>query len=61
MVCREFTTKYGKVGLLLNDYEYRFDSLSADGEHEFWRCNKKGCSARLWTDSDGNRSNPQVG
>jgi hypothetical protein len=60
MACREFTTKYGKVALQFNDYEYRYDKLSADGDHIFWRCNRTGCSARLWTDNDANRSNPQV-
>lgn len=60
MAIREFTTKYGKEAVQFNDFEYRFDKLSSDGDIQFWRCMRAGCSARLWTDADVNKSNPRV-
>lgn len=60
MAKRGFTKKYGKEGVQFNDFEYRFDKLSSDGDIQFWRCMRAGCSARLWTDADVNKSNPRV-
>lgn len=60
MAVQIFTTKYGKEALQFEDYEYRFDKVSSGGDYLFWRCTRPGCSARLWTDADPSRSNPQL-
>jgi hypothetical protein len=60
MAVRLVTMKCGKEAVQLNDNENRYDKESSSGDYLFWRCTRSACSARLWTDSDPKRSNPQL-
>ncbi|KAK0404251.1 hypothetical protein QR680_017365 [Steinernema hermaphroditum] len=54
-------TERGKRLAYHDGYEYRFAEHSADGERSFWRCTRRGCSARAVGPNESTTVAPRAG